>query len=108
MVRAKLALVALIVVAGVGLGLALPRWRMITIVFEPGGRDYHLENGQSMRLPATMDLLDDGRLRLRVVNRDSVGHAAGVLGLPARDSAIVSAELCTGTHEHGARTIVLR
>lgn len=92
---------------GLAFGLALPRWRTITIVFEPGGTSYSLIDGVSRPLPGTMQVDDDGRLRLRVINRDTVGHAAGVLGLPAQDSATVSAELCTGTHEHGQKTIVL-
>lgn len=103
----RIVLALLIVGAGVFVGLRIPHWKTITIVFEAGGAAV-IDQKPPRRLPATLQIVDDGRLRLRVINRDSVPHAAGVLGLPARDSAIVSAELCTGTHEHGAKTILLR
>ena len=102
----KLVVLLFLLGGGLAFGLALPHWRTVTIVFEPGGRSYQLA-GETRPLPGTMQVDDDGWLRLRVINRDSVGHSAGVLGLPAQDSATVSAELCTGTHEHGQKTLVL-
>lgn len=108
MIVRRLWIVGVILALGVGLGLALPTWRVITVIFEPGGRTWHVAGGSPRPLPATLDVEDDGRLRLRVINQDSAGHSAGVLALPARDSAIVPADICTGTHRRGANTIVLR
>jgi hypothetical protein len=104
----RLWIVGVIVVLGFGLGLALPRWRVITVVFEPGGRTWHVAGESPRPLPATLDVDDDGRLRLRVLNLDTVIHDAGVLAVNARDSAVVPADICTGTHRTGANTIVLR
>jgi len=55
-----------------------------------------------------MDIEDDGRLRLRVLNRDSLPHQAGALSVLARDSAVVAAEQCTGQDAGGVRRIVLQ
>ena len=97
-----------ILALGVGIGLALPGWRIETITFEAGGRTWRLADSPPRRLPATLDIEDDGRLRLRVINRDSTGHSAGVLAVAASDSAEVPAEFCTGTHAAGATTLLLR
>jgi hypothetical protein len=104
----RLWIVGVVLTLGFGLGLALPRWRVITVVFEPGGQTWHVAGEGPRPLPATLDVEDDGRLRLLVINRDSVGHNAGVLAFAAHDSATVPADLCTGTHSSGASTIVLR
>ena len=82
----------------------MPRWRTITIEFPAGGREVRLPDGAVRPLPATIDIEDDGRLKLKVINRDTIPHQAGVLGVSANDSATVGAEYCTG----GARTIVLQ
>lgn len=104
----RLALFALPVVAGVALGFLLPRWRTLRIDFAPGGRAVSVEGGPAQVLPASLVIDDDGRLRLHVINRDTVAHQAGVLGVGARDSLLIGAELCTG-QEHGkGRTIELR
>ena len=99
----RVALFAVPILAGVAFGFLLPRWRTITIEFPVGGREVRLPGGQIRPLPATIEIEDDGRLRLKVVNRDTIPHQAGVLGVSALDSATVGAELCTG----GARTILL-
>lgn len=92
---------------GTALGFLWPRWRVVTIEFAPGGR-MALVEGDSVALPGTMSVDDDGRLRLRVVNRDSLPHQAGAYGVHAADSATVAAELCTGQPHGASRTIALR
>lgn len=105
--RAERALWALPVAVGVTLGFFWPRWRVINVEFAAGGR-LAVVQGDSVALPGTMQVDDDGRLRLRVMNRDSVPHQAGAYGVGATDSALVSAELCTGQPHGAARTIALR
>lgn len=104
----RLALFAVPLVAGVVFGFLMPRWRTLTVEFALGGREVRLPDGVVRPLPATMDIEDDGRLRLRVLNRDSVPHQAGVLAVAARDSATVGAEACTGQRDAGPKTIVLQ
>ena len=100
----RVALFAVPLLAGAVFGFLMPRWRTITIEFPAGGREVRLPDGVTTPLPATLEIEDDGRLRLKVINRDTIPHQAGVLGVSARDSATVGAEYCTG----GARTIVLQ
>ncbi|HEY2805365.1 MAG TPA: hypothetical protein VGI92_05850 [Gemmatimonadales bacterium] len=104
----RLGIVAVLLIAGFGIGMTLPSWRVITITFPRGGRSWSVAGESPRLLPGTMDIDDDGRLRLRVINEDSVSHSAGVIAVSAGDSTIVSADLCTGTHRRGANTILLR
>ena len=108
MIVRRLAIVAAIMAAGVGIGLAMPTWRTTTVIFAPGGRSWRLAGEAPRQLPATLGIEDDGRLRLRVINEDSIGHSAGVLAVAAHDSETVPADLCTGTHFTGKTTIVLK
>jgi hypothetical protein len=98
---------ALPVAIGAALGFFWPRWRVIDVEFAAGGHLVVVQ-GDSVALPGTMQVDDDGRLRLRVVNRDSVEHQAGAYGVSPADSATVIAQLCTGQPHGVARTIALR
>ena len=104
----RLALFAVPLVAGVVFGFLMPRWRTLTVEFTLGGREVRMPDGVVRALPATMDIEDDGRLRLRVLNRDSLPHQAGALSVLARDSATVTAEQCTGQSGTGVTRIVLQ
>lgn len=99
--------VVLIVALGAAIGLLLPKTTTTTIVFEPGGR-YTVGAAVRGTLPGQLHLTGLERLRLRVVNRDSLPRQAGVLGLRSGDSLVVPAEACTGTHSQDSITIALR
>lgn len=104
--RALLFLVPII--AGVAVGLKLPRWRTVSIAFERGGTQVVVRDSAAQPLPGRILIDDDGRLRLRVINRDTVPHQAGVLSVRALDSATVGAEACTGRGHGVTMEIVLR
>ena len=108
MIVRRLGIVVLVLAVGVAIGLAMPSWRMTTVIFAPGGRSWRIAGEAPRQLPATLGIDDDGRLRLRVINEDSIGHSAGVLAVAAHDSETVPADLCTGTHFTGKTTILLK
>lgn len=68
--------------------------RPVVMRIEFSGGDTAVVDGTPHPLPYRMALPDDPRLRLRIVNRDSVWRAVGVAAIPARDSGMYTPDQC--------------
>ena len=97
------------IAVGAWIGLVLPHHQALDVEFARGGRTWRFSDSPGRALPSTLNLKDNGMLKLRLMNRDTVMHAAGVFAVLPGDSIVVAPELCSITlGPDGLRTIVMR